>query len=151
MNANTTSAKRKTAKVYSRNGATIRAILLVVAVFSLISPTVQQLIALFLMERGDVPDIGWLFLVVGVFQATLRALIPATCFVLIFWFAKDFFLERWVLYGTVWWCVSMLGAACMAATGSSGLAASVLHTVLSLVAFMSCAYLTKVIYSRTLE
>jgi hypothetical protein len=125
--------------------------LFVGAVFVLVSPTVQQLIALFLGDWGNIPDSGWLFLVVGLFQATLRAIIPATCFVLIFWFAKDFFLERWVLYGTVWWCVSLLGVACMAITKPSGLAASTLNTVLSLVAFMSCAYLTKVIYSRTVE
>jgi hypothetical protein len=151
MEVKTTSAKRKTTKVYGRNGATIRAILLVVAVFALRSPRFQQVIALLLVERRDVPDIGWLFLVVVVFQATLRAIIPATCFVLIFWFARDFFLERWVLYGTVWWCFSMLGVACMAATGSSGLAESALNTGVSLVAFMSCAYLTKVIYSRTVD
>ena len=45
----------------------------------------------------------------------------------------------------------MVGVACMAATGSSGLVASVWQTVLSVVEFMSYAYLTKVIYSRTVE
>lgn len=150
MNVETSSAKRKTSKTYGRTEATIRAMLFVGAIFTLLSPTMLSLAA-FLIHERSVPGYGLLYFVMGVPQALLRSAVPTTCFVLIFWFAKDFFLERWVLYGTAWWCYSMLGVACMAATGSSDLATSALHTVLSIVTFMSSAYLVKVIYSRAVE
>lgn len=149
--AETSSASRRTQKVYDRNGATIRAVLGVGAVFTLVSPYLLQMIVFLIAERGSVPENFLLMALVAVPQAALRSIISATLFVLLFWFAKDFFLERWVLYGTAWWILSGLGIACTAAVGSTGLAGSALQTVLTLVACMSSAYLTKVIYSRTVE
>lgn len=150
MTADTSSARRKTPKVYGRNDAVIRAILYVGAISTLFSATMQVLIATFIVDRSF-SDYFVRFLVVGASQAALRSVIPSICFVLIFWFAKDFFIERWVLYGTAWWCYSMLGVACMAVTGSSGLAESALPTVTSLIGFLLSAYLTKVIFSRVAE
>ena len=150
MEVETSSARRKTAKVYNRNGATIRAILLVGAVFMLASALMYVLTALFLDARG-IPGFSLTYLFVGGFQAALGAVFRATLFVLIFWFAKNFFLERWVLYATVWWFVSLLGVSGMAISGNSGLVAAALRTCLSLGVYLFSAYLTKEIYSRTVE
>lgn len=150
MEVETSSASRKTAIVYNRNGATIRAILLVGAVFMLASALMYVLTALFLDARG-IPGFSLTYLFVGGFRAALGAVVRASLFVLIFWFAKDFFLERWVLYATVWWFVSILGVSCMAITETSGLVASALRTFLSLGIYLFSAYLTKEIYSRTVD
>jgi len=150
MKVETSSAKRKTARVYSQNEATIRAILLVGAVFMLVTPIVQVVTALFIESRA-VPNYTVAYLLVGGLRAAAGAVVRAALFVLIFWSAKDFFFERWVLYGTGWWFVSILGVSWMAITGSSGLAASALHAALSLVVFMFSAYLVKEIFSRTTE
>jgi hypothetical protein len=110
----------------------------------------MRLMAIF-VGKGAVPDAGLQHLVISLFQISLFAVFPATIFVLIFWFAKSLFLDRWILYGTIWWFVSVLGISCVGIGQSGDWRGWALRTTVSFAAILVSAYLVNEIYNRTVE